>query len=184
MNKNHKTAIAAGGAAVALSTLLFFVIGPGDSPDGSGEERSGQTIRITASKSPTPTPTSTGPLMYTLKDKASQDGVTVSLKNFQRGRTTDVGVPEDTNYVRLTVTVKNTTDEPLDLDDLTVICVSDEVFDGTNGLDGVPDVHVLPDKALSWDIACAQNKSEEYFQLEIRPQHEDGRIAIFSGTVE
>jgi hypothetical protein len=181
VNKNDDkiTAVAASAVTIALVSVLTAC---GSDPDVADKPKA--TTGIIVSASPTPTPEPTGPLMYGLKDKASQDGITLSLKNFSRGRSDEVGVPEDTNYVRFSVTVKNTTDDPFALENLDVTCTTPEVYDVEDGLEGTPSTHVLPGKSHAWDIACAQNEDERDFQVEISPQRDGDRTVIFSGTVE
>lgn len=176
---NKHTLIPAAALAVALTAC------------SSGSEDKDNTPRkatVTSSRavtvSPAPTPTATGPLMYELADSARWGHLAAALDDFDRGRTSDAGVPENTRYIRADVTFTNRTDRPIDLTDLTFSCTTQEVYDGTQGLEGVPNVHVLPGRSETWPIACKQGKDAQFFQLEINPRQDGSRTAIFSGNIE
>lgn len=150
----------------------------------SEEKRPARTTKVAVSPAASVSPSPTGPLMYKLKDTAKWDDISVKLSSFDRGRTSKAGVPEDTNYVKFTVTATNDSKDPFSLDDLSTACTTQEVFDGTKDLSGAPEVHVMPNRSVSWYVACAQYKGEKYVQVEITPYWDDNRTAIFSGTIE
>lgn len=167
-------------ASAALAAGIVFVFDL-DEDDTKPVTKASPTVSV-SSASPAPEPT--GPLLYSLNDKAKWGDVTITLDKFKRGRTTDVGVPEDTDFVRFTVALTNKGDKPVNLQDVTITCITQEVYDGTNNLNGIPNVHVLHGKTLTWDIACAQDKDEKDFQVEASADRGDERVAVFTGRVE
>lgn len=175
MNKNT-TPLAVGTIATAALVLLSACSSNADS------SRTSPTTRVAASPAAA-SPSPTGPQIYRLKDTADFGDITIRLDKLRRGHTGKVGVPEDTDYIRISLTLTNGSTSPFDLSNLLTACVTEEVYDGTHGLSGAPTVHVLPDKFLTWDIACAQKKDVHDFQIEISPRRDGDRTAIFSGNV-
>lgn len=179
MHQNLKAA-AAVIASAALAAGIVFALDL-DEDDTKPVTKASPTVSVSSAS---PTPEATGPLLYSLNDKAKWGDVTITLDKFKRGRTTDVGVPEDTNFVRFTVALTNKGDKLVNLQDVTITCITQEVYDGTNNLNGIPNVHVRHGKTLTWDIACAQDKKERYLQVEVSPDRGDQRVAIFAGDIE
>lgn len=165
--------------AVALTSMLTACGSDADDPTPQ------RTTSIASSKTTTATPAPTGPEMHALDDTIYiRDDIILDLGKITRGRTGKIGVPEDTSYIRVGVTLTNNTKTPLDLGTLKFSCPTQEVYDGSKGMEGVPDVHVLPGRSLAWPLACAQDKNETHVQLELQPQRGEDRIVIFTGTIE
>lgn len=180
MKIDTKTALIGGGVIIGVaSTALILASSSG--PDGKGPDE-GHTIRIAASSTPSPSPT--GPQVHGLTSTAHWGDITLTLKDFRRGSTDEYGVPEDTDYIRFTAALTNDGTDPVDLGEMIVNCTTQQVYDSTDKLEGVPAVHVLPSKSLKWDMACALDKDTKYFQVELTPEYGEHRTAIFSGTVK
>lgn len=182
MNKEQKTAIL-GGAAIIVVASTIFLAAVSDSADDKGTDGK-HTTKVAASTSPTASPSPSGPQQYGLEDTAKWDGVSLTMEDFRRGRTEKYGVPEKTDFVRFHITVTNDRKTPLDLDDMIVNCTTQQVYDFTDKLEGVPEVHVLPGDSLSWDLACALDKAVEEFQVEFNPEFGEYETAIFAGAVK
>lgn len=120
-----------------------------------------------------------------------RNGVTAALSKFSRGNSGDTAYPENTPYLKFTVTVTNGHKTPLDLSMITISCPEDgeEIFDSANGLDGTPSKHVLPGEKGTWTMACAFDAKQTDVQIEMTPfdsSDDDAwyRTAIFKGEVK
>jgi len=184
VNKDQKRGVIEGAALVIFVTAVT-VATTGCSSDPA-DKHTKRTTNVAASKTakPKPTPAPTGPTEHTLKSTAAWGHISLKVGDFRRGSTDKSGVPEDTDYVRFAVTLNNDTDDPFNLRDLAVSCGTREVYDFTDQLEGVPTIHVLPGKDMTWDLACVQAKDEKDFQVEFNAQAGDERTAIFSGEVK
>lgn len=121
------------------------------------------------------------------------DGFTVTLSDFERGKSSDTALPADTDYIGFTVQVENKTGEPVDLALFTLMCKTgdegadaEEVFD--EGLGGELTGTVNDGKKATGDFACVMDPAETKLQVEISPNYGEDitelpDTAVFSGEV-
>lgn len=127
-----------------------------------------------------------------LTDKVTyENGVTVQLAGFDRGRTGEFGVPQNTDYVKFTVTMVNGSKKTIDAMDLYVQCQYGEnpahdgemVFDHDNGIDAPPSTHVTPGNSITYTMACVMPKDESRLQVEASPSFISD-TALFVGKIK
>lgn len=121
------------------------------------------------------------------------DGFTVTLSDFERGKSSDTALPADTDYVRFTVQVENKVGKPVDLGLFTLLCktgdegaAAEEVFD--EGLGGQLTGTVNDGKKATGDFACVMDPAETKLQVEVSPNYGDDitelpDTAVFNGEV-
>lgn len=159
-----------------------------NSPTNTG---SAPAATITPATEDTATETATGDDSLTLTDTATYENkVDVSLSKFTRGKSGAYASPENTAYIKFTVTVVNGSKKTMDLSALSVTCSygdagkeGEEIFDSEKGLNGTPDTHLRPGRTVKTVIACAQPAKETYTQIEVTPDWESD-AAIFAGDVK
>lgn len=180
---DKKWALIGSAIVVAIATGgALLTSGSGDDKASKSDKRT--TTIAAASKASSPSPAPTGPTEHPLKGTAKWGDIYLRLGDFERGSTGEFGVPEDTPYVRFDLTLINDSDSPVALSEVLVHCATQEVVDTTKGLEGTPQVHALPHKSLTWDVACEQDKDIKEFQVEVDPQIEGERTAAFAGEVK
>lgn len=127
-----------------------------------------------------------------LTDKVTyENGVQVQLADFKRGRTGEFAVPQNTDYVKFTVTMVNGSKETIDAVALYVQCQygqnpahdGEMVFDHDNGIDGPPSTHVTPGNSITYVMACVMPKDETRLQVEASPSWISD-TALFVGKVK
>lgn len=127
-----------------------------------------------------------------LTDKVTyENGVQVQLADFKRGRTGEFAVPQNTDYVKFTVTMVNGSKETIDATALYVQCQygsnpahdGEMVFDHDHGLDIPPTTHVTPGNSISYAMACAMPKDETRLQVEASPSFISD-TALFVGKIK
>ncbi|GIG68981.1 hypothetical protein [Phytomonospora endophytica] len=124
---------------------------------------------------------------------AYPDGFTVTLSNFERGKSSDTALPAETDFVRFTVQVENKTGKAVDLGLFTIQCktgddgsAAEEVFD--EGLGGQLTGTVNDGKKATGDFACVLDPAETKLQIEVSPNYGDDitelpDTAVFNGEV-
>ncbi|HET6636169.1 MAG TPA: hypothetical protein VFH77_14215 [Streptomyces sp.] len=127
-----------------------------------------------------------------LTDKVTyENGVQVQLADFKRGRTGEFAVPQNTDYVKFTVTMVNGSKETIDAVALYVQCQygqnpahdGEMVFDHDNGIDGPPSTHVTPGNSITYTMACVMPKDETRLQVEASPSFISD-TALFVGKIK
>lgn len=119
------------------------------------------------------------------------DGLTVSLSNIARARTSPQAYPEDSPYLGFTVTWTNETGSQVNLAMASVNCVvgedgreSDTVFDSGNGVDSSFASTLLDGNTATGDFGCEMDEDETRIQVEIALWEETPYQVIFAGEVE
>ncbi|MBP8532379.1 hypothetical protein, partial [Streptomyces sp. MK37H] len=129
-----------------------------------------------------------GMIALALDDTASyEDGVNISLGGFKRGTSGPYAAPENTPFIRFSITFENKGDKAADLSGVYLTCQresspSEEIFDSEHGLDGIPATRLLPGRTNTVPVACSLPADEDYLQVEIAPGLAD--VAVFSGHVK
>ncbi|MET9878905.1 hypothetical protein ABZZ36_30365 [Actinacidiphila glaucinigra] len=117
------------------------------------------------------------------------NGVQAHLSGFSRGTSGQYAFPSGKAYLAFSVTVKNGSKSPLDLNMVSLSCPdgAEEIFDTDGGFAGTPDAHLLPGKSQTWKAACVFPKTAKDVQIEIMPMDTSAsgwyRTAIFTGQV-
>ncbi|MCQ6250891.1 DUF4352 domain-containing protein [Streptomyces malaysiensis] len=123
-----------------------------------------------------------------LGDTAKYDGgVHISLSKFTRGTSSEWAAPENTPYVKFSITFENKGKETADLNTVSLSCQraeapGEEIFDSEHGLDGLPMTHLLPGRSVTAPVACSMPVDESYLQVEVSPGLAD--TAVFSGHIK
>ncbi|MFJ1995295.1 DUF4352 domain-containing protein [Streptomyces asiaticus] len=118
---------------------------------------------------------------------AYEGGVEISLSKFTRGTSSEWAAPENTPYVKFSITFENKGKETADLNTVSLSCQraeapGEEIFDSEHGLDGLPMTHLLPGRSVTSPVACSLPADETYLQVEVSPGLAD--TAVFSGHIK
>ncbi|MFF0794266.1 hypothetical protein [Streptomyces spiralis] len=209
--KRHRTVVIAVAAAVVAAAVSAAVTagvtGDGDTKaapavtvtetvgDGGADAASDDTTApagdATDGATDDTTDEDTGGDAYALTDTVTyENDVAVSLSGFRRTVSSEYAAPENTDYVRFTVKIKNSGGKTLDTTGLTVNCSygedghsSESVFDSEHGLDGGPDTKLLAGRSINVPWGCELPKAGKLIQIEVSPDMES-ESAIFTGTVK
>ncbi|GHF11095.1 hypothetical protein GCM10014715_78460 [Streptomyces spiralis] len=205
--KRHRTVVIAVAAAVVAAAVSAAVTagvtGEGDTKaaptvtvtetvgDDSADAASDDTTAPADDATDDATDEGTGGDVYTLTDTvAYENDVAVSLSGFRRAVSSQYAAPENTDYVRFTVKIKNSGSKTLDTTGLTVNCSygedghsSESIFDSEHGLDGGPDTKLLAGRSINVPWGCELPKAGKLIQIEVSPDMES-ESAIFTGTVK
>lgn len=136
-----------------------------------------------------PTPEGTEPEIKGLLDGAVyEDGVEVTLSDYQRGTSSAYAAPANTPYVSFTVKIENKSESALDVGTGYLLCYhgdesqeSKQIFD--NDLHGLPSMRLRPGRTAKVTVACEMPKDEKYLQVELTPSTELPKT-IFAGDVK
>jgi hypothetical protein len=170
--------------AVLVAVLAVVATGTGSGPTSASKDEPSASPAVTAEKEPAPHGA------YRLSDTAKLDnGISVTLSDFSRGVSSDTASPDNEDYLRYRVLVKNESDQKLDLGLFLDECLygkpgtpSETVFDSAKGLDGAPSVTLLPGDTARFPVACTVPPTEDYIRIEITADWSEDP-AIFAGRV-
>lgn len=149
------------------------------------EKASPKVSKVTSKTEPAP---KTGALGLTDTAKLS-NGLSVTLSDFTRGKSSDTAAPDNAPYIRYRVLIRNESTEKLDLGLFLDECMygkpgtpSESVFDTAKGLDGAPSITLLPGDTARFPIACTLPPTEDYLRVEINADWSEDP-AIFVGRL-
>ncbi|MBD0843019.1 MULTISPECIES: hypothetical protein [unclassified Streptomyces] len=178
-------------AIVATGIVVVQTRDNGGDPNNEPPRSAPADKTLTTEEEPEPTAEESEPGVRELQDTAAYDnGVEVTLSDYQRGTSTANAAPANTPYVSFAVTISNKSESALDVGTGTFTCYygdasqeSRQIFDFDEGLRGLPSVRLRPGRTAKATVACEMAKDERYLQVELTPSINLPKT-IFAGDVK
>lgn len=176
-------------AAVITAVCLAGVTACGVGPEPSTAPLTETSKAADEKPAASPTPSQTAQQTASLSGTAPVgETETVKISGIKRGVTNQYGDPENTAYVKFTVTMTNKGDAAIDPMMLMISCAygdlgtaADEVW--YEGRGEPPMVKVLPGKSTTFDHACTMPKDVTTLTIQVQDVN-TGEAAVFEGEVK
>lgn len=173
-NRTNQVIIGATAAVIAAIVTTGIIVVQTRNDDGSPSSTASDSTppddTATTEEEHQPTPENTEPDVRGLREKAVyENGVEVTLSDYQRDTSPANAAPANTPYVSFTVKIENKSTSALDVATGYLMCYhgdesqeSRQIFD--EELHGLPSIQLRPGRTAKATVACEMPKEENTYR--------------------